>query len=328
MDWMDWLLEERHPSVRYFALKDLLERPEEDADVRAARRAIMETGIVPEMLRRQRAPEYRQGYPRFYTAKYAGLVWSLIALAEFGAEATDEIRAQCAYILENAQERGEGGFSQHVAARAGGGRISEVIPCLTGNMVWCLIRFGYLDDPRLKRGLDWLVRFMRYNDGAQTDPQVAPYARYEICWGAHTCLMGAVKALKALAAVPEARRTPEIGGAIQRAAEFLLLHRVYKRSHDPSRASKPGWLKFGFPLMYQTDALEILDILAGLGIRDPRMDDAVRLVLEKRGADGRWRAENTYCGDRLLVPPGPEERDKWVTLRAARALRRCGAPES
>jgi hypothetical protein len=37
----------------------------------------------------------------------------------------------------------------HYGAKTGGGRHSEVIPCLTGNMVWSLIRFGYMDDPRV-----------------------------------------------------------------------------------------------------------------------------------------------------------------------------------
>ncbi|MBP7401930.1 MAG: hypothetical protein KBA30_04880, partial [Clostridia bacterium] len=62
-------------------------------------------------------------------------------------------------VLEHSQDRQSGGFSMHRAARAGGGRHSEVIPCLTGNMVWSLIRFGYLDDPRLQKGIDWITRF-------------------------------------------------------------------------------------------------------------------------------------------------------------------------
>ena len=36
----------------------------------------------------------------------------------------------------------------------------------------------------------------------------------------------------------------------------MLLHHIYRRSHDTAKTSKPGWLKFGFPLMYQTEALE------------------------------------------------------------------------
>lgn len=190
-------------------------------------------------------------------------------------------------------------------------------------MVWSLIRFGYFDDPRLQKGIDWIVRFMRYNDGEEIDQQVSPYNHYEMCWGAHTCHMSAVKALKALSEVPLKRRTNEINDAIQKATEFVLIHHIYKRSHNLNRVSKPGWLKFGFPLMYQTDVLEILDILTGLGIKDSRMDEALNIVLSKQDDMGRWKAENTYNSDRLLIPIGmKDEQSKWITLRSMRILKR------
>ncbi|HPW00267.1 MAG TPA: nitrogen fixation protein NifH, partial [Oscillospiraceae bacterium] len=147
--------------------------------------------------------------------------------------------------------------------------------------------------------------------------------RFEMCWGRHTCLMGVVKALKGLSAVPPEKRTGEIDDTIDKAAEFLLLHHIYRRSHNLSKTSKPGWLKFGFPLMYQTDILEILDILTELGIKDGRMEEAVSLVTAKQDDMGRWRAENTYNSDRLLLPIGRKgEQSKWITLRAMRVLKR------
>lgn len=311
------------PSVRCYALKDLLDRPESDPEVQNARRAVMLSGASAEILKKQRDPAYIERHPRFYTDKYEGLVWSLIALAELGATADDQIRAQCEYLMTHAADA-RGGFSQQTA-KAGGGLPSEVIPCLTGNMVFCLHRLGFGEDERVRRAVNWLVEYMRLNDGVETQPQEPPYAHYEMCWGRHTCLMGVVKALKAFAEIPPEARTPEVGGAIERNAEFLLIHRVFRRSHDPGRVSKPGWTKFGFPLMYQTDALEILDILTALGYRDERLLDAVRLVLDKQQPDGRWLTENTYAGERMLYPfeekgaPG-----KWITLRAMRALKRYG----
>ncbi|OPY93229.1 MAG: hypothetical protein A4E73_00329 [Syntrophaceae bacterium PtaU1.Bin231] len=279
--------------------------------------------MARDMLDMQQESAYLQTYPRFYTYKYKGLVWSLITLVELGADADPQIKEQCEYLLTHSQETKDGGFSMNTAAKTGGGRITEVIPCLTGNMVWSLIRLGYLDDPRLQRGIDWIIRFMRFNDGAEEDPQVPPYDRYEICWGRHTCHMGVVKALKALGVLPGERRTGEINDTIRRAAEFMLIHHLYKRSHDLNRASKPGWLKFGFPLMYQTDALEILDILTGLGIKDGRMDEAVKLVVSKQDDEGRWKVENTYNSDRLLIPFEPKgAQSKWITLRAMRVLKK------
>jgi len=319
----DWLLEEENPSVRYFTLKDIFDRTEGYPEVRQAKRSIMQSGTVPEILRLQRENAYLQSYPRFYTDKYKGLVWQLIVLAELGAAADEQITQQCEYILNHSQETQDGGFSMHASAKTGGGRLSEVIPCLSGNMVWSLIRFGYLKDPRLQKGVKWITRFMRFNDGAEESPQSPPYDRYEMCWGRHTCHMGVVKTLKALGAIPAAQRTGQVNDTIRKAVEFLLAHHIHKRSHDVKRVSKPGWLKFSFPLMYQTDVLEILDILTGLGVRDGRMDEALDVVLSKQDDAGRWKTENTKNSDRLLLPIGQKgEPCKWLTLRALRILKR------
>ena len=321
----DWLLEEDDecPTVRYLALTDLLDRPETDAAVRDARAAIPVSGLVPRMLAAMDTDAYRERYPRFYTDKYRGLVWSLVTLAELCAPPDGRIATACEYLLTHAQEPLDGGFSQHAAGGGAGGRRSEVIPCLTGNLVFAFNRLGYGGDPRVIRAEDWLARFLRLNDGQETDPQAEPYRRYEMCWGAHTCHMGVVKALKAFAAMPPERRAGAAGEKTAEAAEFMLRHHVFKRSHDPGRVSKPGWKRFGFPLMYQTDALEILDILTALGFRDGRMREAVALAADKRDAQGRWPLENTYAGERLIIPWGEAGApDKWITLRALRVLKR------
>jgi len=318
----DWLLEENNPSVRYFTLRDILETPEDDPAAREARARVMCAGAVPELLERQRQADYAAAFPRFYTDKYKGLVWSLIALAELGAEPCAQIREQCEYLFAHSQDTLDGGFSQHAAAKTGGGRVSEVIPCLTGNMVWSLIRLGYLDDPRLQKGVGWLVGHMRFNDGTELEPQDEAYGKYDACWGRHTCHMGVVKALKAFSAIPESRRTEDTKAVIERAAEFMLIHHIHKQSHNLTKTSKPGWKKFGFPLMYQTDALEILDILLSLGIRDARMDEALALVLSKQSESGRWPVENAYAGERTLIPFESEgEPSKWLTLRALRVIK-------
>ncbi len=322
-DATNWLLEEENPSARYFTLKDILDKPEHNAEVQQAKREIMQYGIVPDILRKQLEPAYLKTYPKFYTDKYRGLVWQLIVLAEMGAEANSQIIEQCEYLLNNSQETEDGGFAMNTAAKKGGGRITEVIPCLTGNMVWSLIHFGYLDDPRLQKAIHWITRFMRFNDGVEDHPQIPPYDRYEICWGKHTCFMGVVKALKGLCAIPQEKRTSEINDTINKAVEFLLIHHIYKRSHDLSKISKPGWLKFSFPLMYQTDVLEILDILTELGIADERADEAIDVVIAKQDDMGRWEMENTSNTDRLLIPSEQKgEQSKWITLRAIRVLKR------
>ena len=319
----DWLLQEDNPSVRYLALLDLCDKSSSDDDVQGARQDIMTRGMVPHILQLQDTSDYRAWRTRFYTNKYRGLVWQLIVLAELAAENVPTIAEQCEYLLSHSQELHSGGFSQNRAARTGGGRLSEVIPCLTGNMAWALMRFGYLSDPRIQKAVEWLTAHMRFNDGIELVPQDEPYSRFEICWGRHSCHMGVVKGLKALAEIPKDQRGPQINRTIDSAVEYILLHHVYRRSHDLRRLSKPGWRKLSFPLMYQTDILEILDILTRLGVRDARMQDAVSVVLSKQNEHGRWSNENSYTNERLLVPlEQPDQESKWLTLRALRVLRR------
>lgn len=317
---LDWLLDRSNPAVRARALSDLLGRPDDDPDLAAARASIMAAPPVTTMLAAMEPGGHWGPAKSFYTGKYASTVWTLLVLAELGADGTDpRIQAACDFILTHAQHRESGGFAMH-GTEKNGGRASEVIPCLTGNMVWALLRFGRRDDEKVQAGIDWITRYQRFDDGDGA-PEGWPYDRFEICFGRHSCHMGVVKALKALAAIPEAERSAAVRDTIARGVEFMLIHHVFKRSHDLGKVSKPGWKRFGFPLMYQTDILEIVNLLLDLGVDDPRLADAVGVIREKRGADGRWLQANPYS---TLVPF--EEKgapSKWLTLHALRALKRA-----
>ncbi|MCB1755097.1 MAG: nitrogen fixation protein NifH [Gammaproteobacteria bacterium] len=318
---LDWLLEPNNPSVRYFTLTGILDKPESDKEVIAARAEIMESRWVRKILAAQQADGCWEAPNRFYTAKYRGTVWQLLILAELGADRNDgQIKQACEFILDNSQEGESGGFS--VRGGRKGGLRSGVIPCLTGNMLWSLLRFGCGDDPRVQHGIDWVTTYQRFDDGVDDPPQGWPYDQWEICWGRHTCHMGVVKNLKALAEIPPQKRSKAIRNTIEQGAEFMLLHHVHKRSHNLNRISKPGWRRLGFPLMYQTDVLEILGILTSLGYRDDRMTEAVELVLSKQDRRGRWKLENSY-NDRVQVNIEQlGKASKWITLNALKVLRR------
>ena len=321
-DLTDWLLEKDNPSVRYFALSQILDKPESSSEVQEAKEEIMVVGVVPKILAKQNAGGYWEAPDKFYTAKYKGSVWQLIILAELAADGQDErVKNACEFILENSQDHESGGFSVWHSAKTGGGRHSGVIPCLTGNMVFSLIRLGYFDDSRVKRAIDWIVKYQRFDDGDAYPPKIWPYEKTPYCFGKHSCHMGVVKALKALAEIPAEQRSAGVVDTIERGVEYLLKHHIYKRSHDVSKVSKPGWLRLGFPLMYQNDVLEILGILASLGCRDPRMQEAVDLVLSKQDENGMWKLENTFNGRFQTSIEQKGASSKWVTLNALRALK-------
>ena len=321
----DWLLEDDNPSVRYFTFRDILDKPENDTDLKKARQAIMTSGIVPYILEKQN-DDGSWGVPEdFYVrSKYTGTVWTIIVLAELGADSYDKrIKKTGEFILKYSQDRSSGGFSIQGTSKNGGNH-SSVIPCLTGNMVWSLIRLGYLKDPRVQRGIDWITTCQRFDDRADKPPAGWPYDSAYGCWGRHTCSMGAIKALKALSEIPEEFRSPEVKETLLKGSDYFLQHRVHKRSHSPDKVCKPSWLKFGFPLMYQTDALDILGIMVKLGYRDNRMQDAIDLMLSKQDEQGRWKMEKSY-NNRLLVSVEKDGKpSKWITLQALKVLKSIG----
>jgi hypothetical protein len=318
----EWLLGEDNPSVRYFTLTDVLERNVSDLDVEESKEAIMQTGTVPRILAKQKSGGYWGVAEDFYVAKYEGTVWQLMVLAELGADSGEpHVRKACEFILNGCQDRLSGGFS-YVGASSRGGTHGGVLPCLTGNIVWSLVRLGYLNDARVQRGIEWITSYQRFDDGVAKAAKGWPYDKYESCWGRHSCHMGVVKALKALAEIPAGKRSDSVKCTIEKGAEYLLKHHVYKRSHDLTRVSKPVWLHFGFPLMWNTDVLEILGILTRLGIRDRRMQEAVDLVVSKQDEKGRWMLERSFNGRFQINIEQKGKPSKWVTLNALRVLKR------
>ncbi len=110
-------------------------------------------------------------------------------------------------------------------------------------------------------------------------------------------------------------------------------------SIDPATAGWPSyytgkpnasWWKFGFPVFYVTDILQVVEALVGLGYGDdPRLANARALIAGKADAAGRWPLEYHYQGKMWDgVHFGRKgQPNKWVTIRALRALagQRVGA---
>jgi hypothetical protein len=298
---LNWLLEPGNPSVRYVALRDLLGKTGEDLEMQSVQAAIMNQGLVPRVLDKQNDDGSWAVPEKFYTDKYKGAVWNLLLLAELEADPADaRVHKACEFILQHAQHPESGGFSFAESVRSGGGLASGVIPCLSGNMAYSLIKLGFLDDQRVQRAIDWIVTVARADDGDQGPPLGEVYQRFYTCWGSHSCHMGVAKALKALVAIPPERRTSEIQSKIDDFAEYFLIHHLYKKSHDLTQMSKPGWLRLGFPQMYQTDILELLEIFADLDLFDPRLSDAIDVLRQKRQADGLWKLDNSLNGRTLV----------------------------
>ena len=128
----------------------------------------------------------------------------------------------------------------------------------------------------------------------------------------------------ALGRRPAKRRTPLIKRAIQHGVDFLLGTDPATADYPTGYSAKPSsnWWKFGFPVFYVTDVLQIVEALVQLGYgHDPRLANAVALIRDKQDSQGRWALDYDYAG-KTWVDWGPKKQpNKWVTLRAVRALR-------
>jgi len=320
VDLVSWLLEPSNPSVRFWALQDLEGRNPSDPEVRETQYAIMESPPVKAILDGQ-SPEGHWGDPRnMYLPKYTATTHSLLILAELGARRTPAIERGIEHMF--LYQRNSGHFFVDLPASEKG-RASAVKDgcCLDGNVLYYLVHFGYLDDSRTQKLLDFTV------DYHSVDVAGWKCRSYPINPGGvfpANCYMGAAKMLRALSTIPPEKRGREIGNVIDREVENILENGVYRylRKPDGSRKEKTGWKMFGFPLFYQSDTLEVLDTLTRLGVHDERMHDSVDLVLKAQGPDGRWLLINTFNGKMWVDIEEKGLPSKWITLRALRALRR------
>lgn len=317
-----WLLEPdlKQPGVRYFALRDLLDRPAGDAEVIEAQAAVMTSGPVPVILDAQQPEGYWQKPGGGYE-KYRGNVWQIMFLSELGADPADErVRRGCEYVLSHSIAS-TGGFAAGTTPQP-----SNVIHCLNGNMLHALIRLGWLDDPRMQKALDWQVCAITGEDPIQyyksgtSGPDFSCAMNYQL-----SCGWGATKAMKALLAVPAAQRTPSVQRALERGAQFLLSSDLAQANYPYKNTVSAAWFKLGFPLSYWSDVLETLGVLVEMGYgQDARTAGALRWLMDKRDERGRWKLENALTSKMWSNIESKGKPSKWITLRALRVLKAIG----
>ena len=81
---LQWLLASNDPSIRYFALTELLDRSPRSAEVRAARGQILDGPRVRKLLSGQK-PDGGFGVHPYQ--KWTGAHWRLVSLVELGIPA-------------------------------------------------------------------------------------------------------------------------------------------------------------------------------------------------------------------------------------------------
>ncbi|MBI1793238.1 MAG: hypothetical protein HYR70_03490 [Chloroflexi bacterium] len=288
---LPWLLNPENPSVRYWTLVDILDRPANDPEVQEARAAIVQQPLVKELFALQHAKGFWGEETKPHTAQGTGTVLSLLYM--LGVPPDKRTIAGCDSFLKFCQHE-SGGFSMTKTLRSG------IFPCTTSLHLPFLIYYGLDDDPRVQSAFAFLIEEMSSEDALDC-------GRYQH----RDCLWGAIAALTGLAVLPADMRSAQSKRVVKRLANVLL-----DAKYD-FKAEHKRWLTFGVPRAW--DLLSALKALAAHNYaRDPRFAPLLELFLSRQDRQGRW-----LCGSVSRTWPIEKRNQpsKWITLDGLRLFK-------
>jgi len=292
---MAWLLQDDDPSIAFFFLAEVLERPKHSLALRDARLRIRTSPAVRAILSRQ-DPEGWWETPRHLTEpRYDATLWQLYLLAELGMTGQDfRVATAADFVLET------------FLTSAGDVMLTPDGPPaqqhVTGLLLWSLHRLGYAEDARIRRASDRMVAQALAGDwlGPDAEGQSGDW--------------GGLCTLWATSAIPVQYRNDDTRAAMQQGADLFLRQAL---SAPPAEA-----LQLSFPNYDPLDLLYALRVLTDLGRGpDERVRSALNSVVQKQMDGGRWPLERAL-GDAGLDWGQVGDASRWVTLNVLRVLKR------
>jgi hypothetical protein len=299
-DTLAWLLE-GDPSIRWQVLRDLLKRPPSEWE--PVQRQVASEGWGAQILEHQ-DPAGRWT-PRLYGKKWVSTTYSLVLLRHLGLPRYDARAAKgCRLFLDEALWR-DGGIRVAVSQER-----SET--CVTG-MVLALLAWFEVDDPRRERLVEYLLHEQMEDGGWNCErDRGAVHASFHTTVSVLEGLREYVLAL--------GPRSAEAEAAEALGREFFLRHRLY-RSCRTGEVVGTAFTRLSFPPRWHHDILRTLDYFQAAGApHDERLEDALRVLRDKRRTDGRWPLQNRHSGETYFEMEEVGAPSRWNTLRALRVL--------
>ncbi len=315
---LDWLLA-GEPYIQYRTRRDLLEQPEQDPAVQAARKTMLGDRQLQELL------VELQNWPGTVIAshKSAGQPFhKLTFLADLGLRAGDpQVGAIAAAVLRH--QSTEGPFQLPLHTDPKDAERSQVLwgwaLCDAPLLVYALARFGFAADPAVERAVTHLAGLLRANGwpcavsptlgsfrgpGHKDDP--CPYATLAM--------------LKALGAMEEWRD----GDACRTGAETLLsLWDTSTTRHPYMFYMGTDFRKLKVPLVWY-DLVHVLDVLSRFPWlhADARFLDMLAVLKQHSDAEGRFTVESVWTAWKDWEFGQKRTPSRWLTLTAWGIIRR------
>lgn len=301
---INWLLA-GDVAIQYQVHRDLLH--EERPDLRAR---IATEGWGAQFLQ-ARQPEGHWGRG-FYQPKWISSHYTLLDLKHLGiAPDHPQIRASIHPILAHRKEA-DGGINP-----AQGVKNSDV--CVSGMFLNYAAYFGTPVE-LLRSIVDFLIAMQMPDGGFNCESNQRG--------AVHSSLHSTMSVLEGIAeylARGYGYRAAKLDTIAQQAREFVLQHRLF-RSDRTGAIISPRFLMLSYPSRWFYDILRALDNFRSVGADyDPRMQDALDVLLQKRRKDGSWPLQARHAGQVHFDMETPGQPSRWNTLRALRVLHHFGA---
>ena len=182
-----------------------------------------------------------------------------------------------------------------------------------------LIKAGYVNDPRILRGFDWLFS-IRQDDGGWALPfrtmgekigdafKSSDLIQPDKSKSFSHLVTGMV--LRAFAAHPKYRKSD-----VAKKGCELLISRFFKSDIYPDRQNKNFWERVSFPFLY-TDIVSALDSLYFLGfnLNYPEIEGAFKFLRDKQDENGCFNLKITRGRDKHLP--------YWICLAVCKLFKR------
>ncbi|ANJ26014.1 hypothetical protein [Agromyces aureus] len=309
MDVTDWLLES-DPSVRWQVMRDLT--GEADEVVATERARVATEGDGARLLDLQTEDGYWGGEAYGQNGDRRSVMWTLQSLRRMGLD-PDAPAARTAIRRVRDGVRFDD-FAPEAPAFFDG----EVEACVNGGVLAASAYFGVLGD-----GADRMIELLldgQLDDGGwNCEP---PEESSRSSFDSTLCVLEGLLAYQVAVGEPTDVAVVE---ARLRGEEYLLERNLYRRK-STGGIVRERYENFIFPPYWVYDVLRSLDHFRAAGLADgtppdPRLGPAVDLLLEHRGADGRWAAGDPWNGAVFFaVDAEAGEPSPWNTLRAMRVL--------
>jgi hypothetical protein len=320
-DVLQWLLESEEPWTRYRTLVDLLERPQDDAEVSAARAAMVDHPLVRGLIAHA-ATWPGDALKRHNDAKHP--IYALSTLADFGLRAGDPgMDAAIQAVVAHQSPEGALMSLLNIPGRFGGTGEDDWswMLCDAPTLLYALLACGMGDDACVLRGVEHLAGLVDENGwrcrGSESLGRFRGPGRKE-----DPCPIANVCALKALSLVPALVDSP----AVHAGTETLLWHWVHQSERKLYLFGiGTDFRKLKYPFVWY-DVLHVCEVLSRFpSVRaDPRLAEMLAAVTEQVDGLGRYTATSMYRAWKEWSFADKKQPSPWLTFLVERMRKRMG----